>query len=278
MSDIPEPADKLGQRHDLLRRFSNPWIGLLGTIFSVVGVGLAIYFYIAGARTRKLTYTVIPVKTIVVKSGEASTLRVLHGDQELKGDVTAAQVAIWDDGAEFIRPDNALSPISVVLCPPAPILEARIRKVSREVIGAAIGTSRLADGVVPVTWKILEHNDGAVIQLIFAGSPETNIAVEGTVEGQPTVLRVEPSHRPQSFTGQVALERSAGVLMLAMAVVALLLFVGLEVQRRSRVRSRAGSGVEKLNTAVFWLTLVLVCIGALLAWRGLRQPGPPFGF
>ncbi len=80
MSGIPEHGDDPGQRHGLLSRFSNPWVSLLTSIFSVVAVPLAIYLYFASARTRRLTYFVSPVKTIVVKGGEASTLRVLHGD------------------------------------------------------------------------------------------------------------------------------------------------------------------------------------------------------
>ena len=146
-------------------------------------------------------------------------MRVLHGDQDIKGDVTAAQVAIWNDGTESIRPENVLSPVCILLHPSVTILEAKIRKVSRGVIGAAVNVSRLTDGVVPVTWKILEHNDGAVIQLIFAGSTETDIAVDGIVEGQPTVLHVKPSHKIHSPTEQLALERRKALAMFALMTV-----------------------------------------------------------
>jgi hypothetical protein len=279
MSEIPEPVNEPAARHDLLRRFSNPWIGVLGSIFSVVGVGLAIYFYFGGARSRKLTYAVNPVKTIVVKAGEASTLRVLHGDQDIKGDVTAAQVAIWNDGTESIRPENVLSPISIVLRPSAPILEAKVRKVSRAVIGAAIDTSRLADGAVPVTWKILEHNDGAVIQLIFAGPTETDIAVDGTVEGQPTPLGVMPLRRMQSPAEQEALARRTAresiEILSALLVVAL---IALWLMRRRRTRSAEWAEMYSLGKNAFVILLVLICFGLLLGWRELRQPGPPFGF
>jgi hypothetical protein len=242
MSQIPEPADKPGQRHDLLRRFSNPWVGVLGTVFTIVGVGLAIYFYFGGARTRRLTYSVNPVKTIVVKAGEASTLRVLHGDQEIKGDITAAQVAIWNDGTESIRPENVLSPVRILLHPPVPILEAKIRKVSREVIGAALDTSRLSDGVVPVTWKILEHNDGAVIPLIFAGPTETDIAVEGTVEGQPTVSRLGPPA-----------EETAGARWFRLVVAPVFWFVVAGVLFwLQRLERRRGDQLDLIDRIVPW--------------------------
>lgn len=272
MSGIPEFANKPGQRHDFLSRFSNPWIGLLTAIFSVVAVPLAIYLYFAGARTRRLTYFVDPVETIVVKGGEASTLRVLHGGQDIKGDVTAAQVAIWNDGTESIRSENVLSPVCILLHPSVPVLEARIRKVSRGVIGAAVDPSRLADGVVPVTWKILEHNDGAVVQLIFAGSAKTDIAVEGIVEGQPAVLAIKPPYKVQSPTEQVAHRRretlGMAIGLCVVAIVVLLL--------HWLIRTKAP--LDPIDRLIPWIIALMVCIFLFLSWQRLRQPGPPFGF
>jgi hypothetical protein len=219
-----------------------------------------------------------PVKTIVVKGGEASTLRVLHGDQDIKGDVTAAQVAIWNDGTESIRPENVLSPVCILLRPSVTILEAKIRKVSRGVVGAAVDASRLTEGVVPVTWKILEHNDGAVIQLIFAGSTETDIAVDGTVEGQPTVLHVKPSHKVHSPAEQLALERRQTQVLVALPTIAFLLVLVSWLVLRANIRSRTGDESDKLVKIFIWADAVMLCIILLLAWRDLRQPGPPFGF
>jgi hypothetical protein len=212
-----------------------------------------------------------PVKTIVVKAGEASSLRVLHGELEIRGDVTAAQVAIWNDGTESIRPENVLSPVVILPRPPVPILEAKIRKVSRAIIGAALDNSRIADGVVPVSWRILEHSDGAVIQLIFAGSTATDIAVEGTVEGQPTVLHVEPP-----LTNQLLAERR-GMLHIAFSfclsfVVGFLLL--LLVKKSGRVE------LPPMETDTPWFATGIaagIVSFYLIPWV-LSPVGPPFGF
>jgi len=205
-------------------------------------------------------------------------LRVLHGDQDIKGDVTAAQVAIWNDGTESIRPENVLSPVCILLHPSVTILEAKVRKVSRGVIGAAVDASRLADGVVPVTWKILEHNDGAIIQLIFAGSTETDVTVDGTVEGQPTVLHVKPSHKILSPAEQLALDRGQALVLAGPAAFGVLLVLVWLLVRRTYTGSLTGNGPDRLVKIPMWVSLVMLCISLLLAWRELRQPGPPFGF
>jgi hypothetical protein len=157
-------------------------------------------------------------------------------------------------------------------------LEAKIRKVSRGVVGAAVDASRLTEGVVPVTWKILEHNDGAVIQLIFAGSTETDIAVDGTVEGQPTVLHVKPSHKVHSPAEQLALERRQTQVLVALPTIAFLLVLVSWLVLRANIRSRTGDESDKLVKIFIWADAVMLCIILLLAWRDLRQPGPPFGF
>ena len=267
MSEMPEPADRPRQPGWLPRAFSNPWVSFLTAACSVIAVPLAIYLYLAGTKTRRLTYSVNPVKTVVVKGGEASTLRVLHGDQELKGDVTAAQVAIWNDGKESIRPENVLSLVCVALRPSVPILEAKIRKVSRGVIGAALDGSRLADGVVPVTWKILEHNDGAVVQLIFAGSTQTGTEVEGIVEGQPMVFRVEPPaggrrHSPWFNVG---------------GAVSLFFMTGMFFWL-NRLRRRRADQLDLLDRYLPWVMALGLCMWLVASWLELNPAGPPFGF
>jgi hypothetical protein len=249
-----------------------------GTIFTVLGVALAIYFYFAGARTRRLTYYVNPIKTIVVKGGEASTLRVLHDGQDIKGDVTAAQVAIWNDGTEPIRAENILSSVRLVLEPAVPILEAKIRKESRDVIGATVDTSHLADGVIPVAWKILEHNDGAVIELIFEGSAETELVVQGTVEGQPTVLGVKPPYRIQSPAEQVAWGRRSALRLAVISGGSAVFLLVTWLLRRGLRGSPARDGRGSFLKFVANILLILLFLSFYILWREFRQPGPPFGF
>jgi hypothetical protein len=51
----------------------------------------------------------------------------------------------------------------------APIYEVTVRNVSRDVTGFQIITNDIATGHPGFDWKILEHNDGASIQIIYGG-------------------------------------------------------------------------------------------------------------
>jgi hypothetical protein len=83
------------------RWYTNPAIGVAELTFGVIGAALAIYFHLSSQRVRQLEFYVSPDRTIVVKSG-FSELHVLYQNQEIKADVTAAQVTIWNAGEEPI--------------------------------------------------------------------------------------------------------------------------------------------------------------------------------
>jgi hypothetical protein len=171
---------------------AHPIVGFVGTLASVLGVVLAVAFYLAAIRTRELSLYVNPSRATIVKSGQSSDLHILYKGKDVSTDVTALQVELWSAGKESIRPEHVLSPITLETTPKVPILEARIRHISRPVTQIVLDQTQIADGKVTVSWKILEHNDGAVIQFILAGPSETSITALGALEGQPT-LRVHQS-------------------------------------------------------------------------------------
>ena len=78
-----------------LTRFyrNNPAIGIAGTIASIVGVALSVYFFKASREKPELTYFVHPAKAAVVRIQENSRIEVHFDGQRLESDVTVAQVA-----------------------------------------------------------------------------------------------------------------------------------------------------------------------------------------
>jgi hypothetical protein len=166
---------------------AHPIVGFVGTVASVLGVVLAVVFYLAAIRTRELSLYVNPAKTTIVKSGQSSDLHILYKGKDVPTDVTALQVELWNAGKESIRPEQVLLPITLETTPRVPILEVRIRHISRPLTQVVLDQTHIANGKVTVSWKILEHNDGAVIQFILAGPSKTSIKASGALEGQSRV-------------------------------------------------------------------------------------------
>jgi uncharacterized membrane protein YhfC len=122
-----------------------------------------------------------------------------------------------------------------------------------------LNTEELQKGRAQITWSILEHNDGGVIQLIYAGSPALTINVDGVIEGQKEIFQVASISRELWW--------SRVVYILAITVQLIVLLVVWFIRK---MRS--------------WLFLLMIIFSALLIITGLfriimaRLLSPPFGF
>ena len=108
------------------RFLSHTWVSALGWACTVVSVPLAFYFFLASQADRRLTFAEAPIRAIIYKAGETSDLAVNFHGKEIKGDMGATQIAIWNDGKLPIRPEHILKTIRIVLEPRCEILQVKI--------------------------------------------------------------------------------------------------------------------------------------------------------
>lgn len=257
-----------GKQNALMAFFSSPIVGIIGSIASIIGFAISIYFYIATQEAPELTYFVHPVKAAVVRAGQASNITVQLEGKNLVGDVTAAQIAIWNAGKKPIRAANILRPLVIRTSGKAKILEARLKKTTREVVGLTLDTSRLAAGEVEIKWDILEQNDGGVVQLIYCGDEKSRIEASAVVEGQPEIALLEErtlSDPSEEYMRQRLSNRTAALFLLGLSMSVLL--------------CRLKKGKEGLNSDKLMLIYFSSMI-ALSSWILFCRTslGPPFGF
>ena len=167
---------------------SKPW-GFLGWLISIL---LGVWLFFAGQRNPLLTYAVWPVHAPIVRSQSFSDLKVLYKGAEVHGDISLASVEFQNLGAGPIlgAPDtDILSPIYIQLEGDAPILEASVQKMTRSLIEVSLDQSKASSGRLGLGWKILEQNDGFIVQITYVGPTNTRIQVTGTVKGQQQGLQ-----------------------------------------------------------------------------------------
>ncbi|MGA3167649.1 MAG: hypothetical protein ABSF14_16210 [Terriglobia bacterium] len=258
--------------------FSNPLVGIVGTAASIVSVLLAVYFYFGSVSYPELVYFVNPVRTIVVKQGTTSRLGVVFDGHALAQDVTASQVAIWNRGRQAIRRAAILQAVTIITEPRVPILEATIRKTSRDVVGVDLDRTRLAEGEVPVSWNILEEGDGGVVQIVYAGDVGTQIRCRGVIEGQRGVRGLKvPRGTIESPENQLRFPR---LTRYALLVVALLMLIVIPLNLIVRhVEIALSYGWSRLRLLLFSVGVPIVIAGALFyMFLQASVPAPPFGF
>jgi hypothetical protein len=152
----------------LIAFFSHPLVGIVGTIASIISIPLAFYFFIASQHEPKLTYYVYPIRAPLVQTGMTSDLKVLFSGTAISGDVTAAQIEIWNSASAPIKREDVLSPILIQTENNAPILEISVRKISRPVTEISIDPSKFRSGIARIDWRILEKDDGCVLQMAIS--------------------------------------------------------------------------------------------------------------
>jgi hypothetical protein len=276
VQNAPEVADNSNW---LTRFFRHPIVGMIASVATVLSLCLTIYFYFESTKRRDLVYFVNPVQAVVVKTGEASNLHFFYADQELKSDVTAAQIALWNQGNESIRPESVLQPVMIRTNPSVPILEATIRKKSREVVDISLDQSRLREGVVGMKWNILEHDDGAVIQLVYAGPPSTQIDALGVIEGQAGIRELKD--RGEKFFSLSLTGHSRNphkVLGFGLIALGILMLTAIFATKRRFFLHRNLSRRMGLIDTAFALTPFFYIALGICSILFLSHPDPPFGF
>lgn len=222
-----------------------------------------------------MTYYVHPVKAAIVKSGKVSKLTTIYADKPIKTDITAAQIGLWNQGKLPIKASNILQSIVLYTADNAPILEASIRKVSRDVIKLQLQTDESESGRIAISWQILEQNDFGIIQLIYAGSPDVGIRLSGIIEGQKQIEQVIFKQRFKSLDEQYSAATSAADIKLLYFFLYMFLGIFLLKILTNLIRHKPLFAREDL----FYFILFAVFVGVSL-WEifSKKIEAPPFGF
>jgi hypothetical protein len=277
---IPKRYEGGGMPDWLVKIIAHPAFDVTNFAVGIIGVLLAIYFYRRSIKKRGLSYKVKAVRTPIVRTGAASQMSVLHNGREIKSDITAVHVAIWNQGSESIRQEHMLRPMIIFTENSAPILEAGIRYVKRSEIGLRLDESRCDYGQLEVHWDILEEQDGGIVQIIYEGSPELLIAAYAVPEGQRRIMDCSTPFLPPV----IGIERSITLLILCMFGYLLIEFLrqGAYVFQIAPVADASpplGEWWEWIGRWSFFINVVVVGATAWLVFRAiskLRRAKPPF--
>jgi hypothetical protein len=119
-------------KNPIISFFSKPIVGILGSIFSIIALPLSVYFYIESIQSPNLTFSRNPSKLEIVAASKSSKFSVDYNGQPVSGDISIAQIAIWNQGNKPIKAEDILAPVILHTTPGVGILEASVRKPSRD--------------------------------------------------------------------------------------------------------------------------------------------------
>jgi hypothetical protein len=237
-------------------------LSIAGVLVGVVGLCAGYYFYEQSVQERVPTFLVDPVRaTIIDSSGpQLSDLSVLYKGKPVGNrSVTAVRVYFWNAGRMPIRRSDVLKPIECVLGGGAEVLDYRLLRSSRDITGMKLLPSPEDPAGRVMIDDILEKGDGGAIQIVYAGSRDATIGIEGVLVGapQPTMKPVNLPVRPQiGPRGEGFVVLACGVFMLVVAFVEL-----VRLRRGHVVPSRGRTGSTRQDVYYYFVLGVLGIVG-----------------
>ena len=254
----------------------NPLIGFIGSVASVIGLLLTVYFYFAAREIPDLTYIEHPAKTTIFHTGEASRIGVTIDNKPVSTNISAVQIAFWNAGKRTIKAANILIPFLIETDNQIPILEARIIKTSRDVIKLVIDDSQMDKGKIRVNWNLLEEGDGGVLQLIYAGDENVKLTPNVVIEGQRglSVLKYKGEVQSPSLQYEKENRRNlfAGYSLLSFGIIIMLIF------SRTIYKDYRNYGGTVPAVRVFLFLSVALIVAGIYYILQFKSHLPPFGF
>jgi len=171
---------------------------ILGHTVGVIGIALSIYFYMLSIAERQPILLITEPRTLVADAARTvnSRIQVLRSDgSPISGQVWAAQFYLWNAGKISINRANVLAPITIEFADSSvELLGYSVVNESRpEISRAALVADDKSKGrAISIDFQILENRDVVIGQVIYQGTAQSPINIQGTVEGVEEILTNPP--------------------------------------------------------------------------------------
>ena len=260
------------------RFYEKPWYIVFTTVLGIAGTLFAIWSHFANIREPAITYEVAPIRTVIVQSGTPSDLTVQYKGNLITNGVVSASVGIWNAGRAPIRASDVLEPIRLKIGAGNRILSANVIRQSRDIVRLQLYDPSAKPGALDtrpldalgVGFNILEHNDSAIVQIVYEGSPDADIVLSGIFVGQPKLNRLSPEQQKPLDPNSRHAKLFSPILTLFFDLGLLVLLVNsiVRVGRKRWRTAQVGYGV---------LILLVVYLSCQLVYDSFISV-PPFQF
>lgn len=165
------------------------WDMIISSVISIaITIVFGYYFIYVGEKQREPTFYVDPIRTMIIdkETAENAPLKLLKASNDttiaINADVVSAYCYFFNQGQETIKRENVYAPIKIKVDTGAEILYFKVLKSSREVSGINVMRDTIDNSII-IDFKALEKDDGLVGQLIYEGSIDTQVFIEGGIDG-----------------------------------------------------------------------------------------------
>lgn len=179
----------------LLKNISNhPLVPLGGILLGVIGIALAVIFYIRSRRVSKVRYEFISRSLVEGLSGALEGIEVTYKG-ETQERITVSRFVFWNAGTETIRSDDFTDDQLRIAFPQnISILDYRIieanDKTNKIEIGPVVSAEK-EEKSFNIRFDYLDSDDGAIVQIVHDGEDGTKFSLKGSLKGNCSIAKTE---------------------------------------------------------------------------------------
>jgi hypothetical protein len=178
----------------------NPLVPLGGILLGVLGIILAVVFFIRSRRVSKVRYDCSGRSLVEGLSGALEGIEVRYKGSPQER-ITVSRLVFWNAGTETIRVgDFTDDPLRIVCTKDVAILDHRIVEPNDATNKIWVGSVQHAEDetFITIRFDYLDANDGAIVQIVHNGSERVRFRLAGSLKGNCSITRSEsPTYRMQ---------------------------------------------------------------------------------
>lgn len=161
----------------------NPWIVFITMIFTLLGVIIAVFFYLKGRRLKEPRYSFRSHSLIKDFTQQINGLGITFAGQPISS-LMVTKMAFWNRGKDTINSSDIpmLDPFEIKIQDQYEILSAELILKTNE-SNQAICSIYPDKKTVKIAFDYFDQNDGFVLQILHTGEKTDNLKISGTVKG-----------------------------------------------------------------------------------------------
>jgi len=195
---------------------NNPFVTVGSFALAVLGIVLAIIFYVRSKRDKTPCFEKSS-NTIIEGLHQSLDGLEVHYKGKAQERITVTKVAFWNDGKETIDRSDLIEkdPLRLVCPKTVDVLDIQIVNSSAESNSAQIGEPVSGEDTVyyPLSFEYLDHEEFFVVQIIHNGDSSEEFDVEGKVKGVKHIEHVTGARIPSKTLSFLPFMGSVEVLM-----------------------------------------------------------------
>jgi len=146
-------------------------------------VAITIMFYEISNKTREPVYSVIKEPTLIFdKENASSNFKLISNDSTIiNQNVYVTTIVVWNNGDLEIKKDDIRKEIKIIVLNQGEILDYKITKQTNPEISKFNLNQK--ENEILVDWDYFDPEFGFEFQVIYAGTEETQIVMDGYILG-----------------------------------------------------------------------------------------------